>query len=82
MAPSSDKFIITTRGEALVIAQQAHTTVCTLFIQHRASIRDGSGYVGSSVAMAGLIPQDSASGTNPSSRTGGIRRREQQGLAT
>ena len=60
MAPSSDGYIITTRGEAPAIAQQAHTTVCTLFIQHLASIRDRSGYVGSCVATTGLIPRGSA----------------------
>ena len=60
MAPSSDGYNITTRGEAPAIAQPAHTTVCTLFIQHRASIRDRSGYVGSSVATTGLIPRGSA----------------------
>ena len=82
MAPSSDRYTITTRGEAPALAQHAHATVCTLFIQHRASNRDRSRYVSSSVATTGLIPRGSAWGTDPSSRTAGTRRREEQGLAT
>ena len=73
MAPSSDGYTITTRGEAPTLAQHAQTTICTLFIQHRASIRDGSGYVGSSVATTGLIPRGSAWDTGPSSRTTGTQ---------
>ena len=34
MAPSSGGLQDTTRGEAPALAQHAHTTVCTLFIQH------------------------------------------------
>ena len=50
----------TTRGEAPALAQHAHTTVCTLFIQHRASSGSRSGNVDSSVATAGLIPRGPA----------------------
>ena len=34
MAPSSDGYNITTRGEAPALAQHAHTTVFTLFLEH------------------------------------------------
>ena len=60
MAPSSGGLQDTTRGEAPALAQPAHTTVCTLFIQHRASSGSSSGNVDSSVATAGLIPRGSA----------------------
>ena len=55
-----ERILVTTRGEAPALAQNAHTTVCTLFIQHRASSGSSSRNVDSSVATTGLIPRGPA----------------------